>query len=334
YRDGWGVLTADEKNPTAEHTVRDAVQKLAIAHDYADGVRIYGLGIDHDAYQAMAGPLQQWQSRGAAWGQKREDPESHLERWRRDLGEGPYLGTLLNFERGLGRDLPGASAWPRIEVLRDLAEGRFTPAEAARRYPLMLVSKGKMPRSWPGLLAGYARAGGTLFLEFLPGWQLDASAGPPSPGEKEAGDQGVLTLEFAKLSGIEFHYEPRGFATRWRVAKPHPLTEGLAPVGVWQETTFKPGQSTYEYLASPVKPAGAEVLIEVEHEQCPYDGIHYVRKGTVNGIYPLLTVNSVDQGTVVRHYAAVSPREVLADAYPRLMTNLVRHAESGPKAAR
>ena len=36
-----------------EHVVRDAVQKLEIAHEYADGVRVYGLGIDHEAYQAM-----------------------------------------------------------------------------------------------------------------------------------------------------------------------------------------------------------------------------------------------------------------------------------------
>mgnify|MGYP000976989865 CR=1 FL=1 len=116
-------------------------------------------------------------------------------------------------------------------------------------------------------------------------------------------------------------------ARRWRVAKEHPLTKGLGPVGVWQEVSLKPGESTYGYLASPVRPAGAEVLIEVEHQRCPYDGVHYVRQDEVNGVFPLLTVHRVGNGTVVRHYAAVSLGEILGDAYPKLIANLVQGAE-------
>ena len=44
YQGGWGVLTPDEQNPSEDHIVRDAVQKLEIAHDFADGIRVYGLG--------------------------------------------------------------------------------------------------------------------------------------------------------------------------------------------------------------------------------------------------------------------------------------------------
>ncbi|MGC9319451.1 MAG: hypothetical protein ACP5KN_15565, partial [Armatimonadota bacterium] len=99
YERGWGVLTPDEQNPTEEHIVRDAVQKLEIAHQYADGVRVYGLGIDHPAYAAMAELLHGWQAEGSRWGLQRGDPESHLARWQRELGEGPYLGTLLSTER-------------------------------------------------------------------------------------------------------------------------------------------------------------------------------------------------------------------------------------------
>ena len=80
------------------------------------------------------------------------------------------------------------------------------------------------------------------------------------------------------------------------------------------------------YLVSPVKPNGAEVLVEVEHESCPYDGVHYARQGKINGTYPLLTANPVGKGLVVRHYAAVSPGAVFADAYPRLLANLLEIA--------
>ena len=323
YEQGWGVLTLDEKNPNVEHVVRDAVQKLEIAREYADGVRVYGVGIDHEAYQAMGKLLTRWQTGGEGWGRKRGDPESHLERWHSELGKGPFLGTLLNSERAMGRDLPKACPWPRVELVRRFQAGEFRPSNAAELHPLILVSKADMPRHWPGLLGDYAREGGTLMLEHLPGWRLDTEASPLREGETGAGDEGVLTLQFADLSGIDFHYERRGFATRWRVVKKHPLTEGLGEVGVWQKTSFREGESTYGYLVNPVKPNGAEVLVEVEHESCPYDGVHYARQGKINGTYPLLTANPVGKGLVARHYAAVSPDAVFADAYPRLLANLL-----------
>ncbi len=283
YKGGWGVLTPDEENPTVEHIVRDATQKLEIAHDYADGVRVYGLGIDHEAYRAMGELLHKWQAAGEDWGQRRGDPEAHLGRWQKGLGEGPFLGTLLNRERGLGASLPKASPWTRVELVRSFQAGEFDPAEVARRYPLLIVSRAKMPREWPGLLRQYAEAGGTLLVEFVPGWTLDTEVSPLHEGEEDAGDNCPTTLEMAALSGIEFHYEPRGFATRWRVVKEHPLTEGLSEIGAWREVPYEEGSSSYGHLVHPVKATDAEVLIEVELERCPYEGVGrgYVRQGEI-----------------------------------------------------
>jgi len=290
YGGGWGVLTPDEKNPSNEHIVRDATQKLTIAHDYSDGVRVYGLGIDHDAYKAMSKLLHNWQQAGASWGSQRGDPESHLERWQRDLGQGPFLGTLLEFERGLGRDLHKLSPWPRVELLRWFERGEFDPAAAARMHPLLLVSRANMPREWPVLLAEYARSGGTLALEYVPGWTLDTTKSPLREGEMKTGEGSPATLAFGELCGVRFLYERRGFATRWRVVKDHPLTRGLGDVGVWRDVPYKEGGNTYGYLVFPVRPTDAEVLIEVEHEACRYDGYAYARKGKITGTHPLLTV--------------------------------------------
>lgn len=331
HEGGWGVMTPDGKKPATEHTVRDATQKLEIAHEYADGIRIYGLGIKHEAYQAMGELLHKWQAAGRDWGQKRGDPESHLARWQKELGEGPFLGTLLNRDRGLAAALPNTCPWLRLELVRTFQGGNFDPAEAARRYPLLVVSKSRMSREWPGLLRDYAQAGGTLVLESVPGWWLDTEASPLVEGESEAGDQGVLTLAFGELSGVEFHYERRGFATRWRVVKDHPLTKGLGKPGVWHEVPYKEGGNTYGYLVHPAKATDGEVLIEVEHESCPYDGVSYLRQGKINGVYPLLTTKQVGRGFVVRHYAAVSPGTVFADGYQKLMENLLRLAEKNPK---
>jgi len=331
YQDGWGVLTPDEENPTVEHIVRDATQKLTIAHDYADGVRVYGLGIDHEAYQAMGELLHKWQGEEEPWGQQRGDPESHLGRWQAAAGEGPFLATLLDRERGLGRDLPRLSPWPRTELIRSFQAGSFEPATSAKRHPLLLVSKATMPREWPGLLAEYARAGGTLVLEFAPGWTLDTQASPLRAGEKEAGEACPTTVELAQMSGVEFRYEPRGFATRWRVVKEHPLTSGLGEVGVWHEVPYEEAANTYGYLVHPVQATDGEVLIEVEHEKCPYDGVSYARQGEATGIYPLLTVKQAGEGRVIRHYAHNSPATVFADAYERLVANIVALAEPGAR---
>jgi len=326
YQGGWGVLTPDEQNPTEEHIVRDAVQKLEIAHEYADGVRVYGLGIDHAAYQAMQPLLEQWQAEGSGWGQQRGDPESHLGRWQEQLGEGPYLGTLLSGERGLGAVLPRACPWPRVELARQFEHGEFDPEQAARRFPLLVVSRTEMPPEWPELLRRYAQAGGVLVLEMVPGWVTDAGVRALEADEEQRGESAPTTIALAELSGVEFHYEPRGFVTRWRVAAEHPLTQGLGEVGAWQASGWEEGESTYPFLAYPVVATDAEVLLEAEHEVCPYDGVAYVRQGTIAGTYPLLTVREVGEGLVVRHYAHTGPGSIMGEAYDTLVTNLLRLA--------
>ncbi len=328
YQGGWGVLTPDEQNPAEEHIVRDAAQKFEIAHEYADGVRVYGLGIGHAAYQAMEQLLHTWQAQDSDWGQERGDPESHLARWQQELGDGPYLGTLLSGERGLGRDLPRACPWPRVELVRYFERGEFDPVAAARRYPLLLASRATMPREWPGLLRRYAEAGGTLVLEMVPGWVVDAGVQALEADEADRGDEAPTTLEMAELSGIEFHYHQRGFATRRRVVEEHALTEGLGEVGAWQTVPFEEGGNTYPYLVHPVRATDAEVLIEVEHEVCPYDGVSYARRGEIAGTYPLLTVNQVGEGYVVRHYAHNSPAAVFGEVWEALLDNLLRLAEA------
>ena len=70
-----------------------------------------------------------------------------------------------------------------------------------------------------------------------------------------------------------------------------------------------------------------EVLVEVEHERCPYTGVAYERQGAIAGVFPLLTARREGKGLVVRHYAAVSPGAVLGDAYKRLLANIVHLAE-------
>jgi hypothetical protein len=322
YRGGWGVLAPDGQQPTTEHVIRDAAQKVGIAHPYADGVRVYGLGIDHEAYHAMGDLARQWRTAGDAWGAQRGDPESHLARWQAQPA-GLLLGTLLRSDQGLGHDVSRSGRWPQWELLRDLERGEFDPAQAAARYPLLVVSGETMLPAWPLLLEGYVRAGGTMALEFVPGWRLDSRATSPTEPKQRIGDGGVLTLQFASLSGVAFHYEPRGLATRWRVVKRHPLTEGLGEPGVWQATSAGNVKETYPYLVHPVEAAGGEVLIEVEHERCPYNGLAYVRQGTLAGIHPLLTVRKVGQGQVVRHYAAVNLETVLGKAYPQLVQNLL-----------
>jgi len=80
-----------------------------------------------------------------------------------------------------------------------------------------------------------------------------------------------------------------------------------------------------------VTPADGDVLIEVEHEQCPYDGRSYVRKGKTAGTHPLLTVKQLARGFVARHYAAVDPQAVFGKSYETLLANLVQMASSGDR---
>ncbi|MGC9318084.1 MAG: hypothetical protein ACP5KN_08620, partial [Armatimonadota bacterium] len=227
---------------------------------------------------------------------------------------------------------PRACPWPRVELVRQLERGEFDPRRAAERFPIIIVSRSKMPREWPDLLRRYAEAGGTLVLEMVPGWIVDAGVKALEAGEEQQGDQAPTTLALAELSGIEFHYGPRGFATRRRVVAQHPLTEGLGEVGRWQSVAYEEGASTYPYLVHPVRATEAEVLVEVEHEVCPYDGVSYVRQGEIAGVHPLLTVHRVGEGRVVRHYAHTSPATVFGETYQPLMDNLLRLA-GGSEAA-
>jgi hypothetical protein len=182
-----------------------------------------------------------------------------------------------------------------------------------------------MRREWADKLLAYAQAGGTLFLEEVPGWTLDLRDEMTPEGEKAVGDESPLTLKFAEASGILFRYEPRGFVTRYRVVAPHPLTEGLSQVGEWVTTPFGAKDSTYSRLAYNAKAGGATVLIEAEQERCPYDGVHYVRQGDILGVRPLLTATACGKGMVVRHYAHVSAPAVFGeDTFQRVAANLLR----------
>jgi len=78
----------------------------------------------------------------------------------------------------------------------------------------------------------------------------------------------------------------------------------------------------------PVRATDAEVLIEVEHEVCPYNGVIYARGGEIAGTYPLLTVSRVGDGHVVRHYAHNSPAAVFGEVWEALMDNLLQLAEA------
>jgi len=62
--------------------------------------------------------------------------------------------------------------------------------------------------------------------------------------------------------------------------------------------------------------------------RCPYDGVVYARQGEIAGVYPLLTVKQVGEGHVIRHYAATSPATVFAEAWQRLMANLLMFARA------
>ncbi len=140
---------------------------------------------------------------------------------------------------------------------------------------------------------------------------------------EDAGEKAATTVAISELSGVEFHYHPRGFATRWRVVKEHPLTAGMGEIGQWYDVPYAEGGNTYGYLCHPVVATDAEALIEVEHEKCPYDGVAYVRKGEILGVYPLLTARGVGEGTVVRQYSANSPATVFAEHYDTFVANLV-----------
>jgi len=275
------------------------------------------------------------------------------------------LSTSCVFAEEVPPSGPKRLAWVREHVLNTVAKFEFTQGydfrkEPEKLRPFLEAIKAQGFNTWDQMPIGgiwndreFASLERSLRVAGEVGLKVWATLSPPSGTEEIARmpldrrrEYYYTTVErFARLANehenfVAFTCDDTDYnwsfftpevlaemARRWRVAKEHPLTKGLGPVGVWQEVSLKPGESTYGYLASPVRPAGAEVLIEVEHQRCPYDGVHYVRQDEVNGVFPLLTVHRVGNGTVVRHYAAVSLGEILGDAYPKLIANLVQGAE-------
>ena len=82
-RAGWGVHYREGNKRFSEddirrgkvdeklfekHVCKDACLKLKIAHEYADAVRVYGLGIRHPAYREMGKMIRYWQERKIPWG--------------------------------------------------------------------------------------------------------------------------------------------------------------------------------------------------------------------------------------------------------------------------
>lgn len=191
-----------------------------------------------------------------------------------------------------------------------------------------------MRREWADLLQRYVELGGTLIVEGVPGWSLDLTDDYVREWEERTGDAAPGTLQFARLSGIRFRYNPRGAVTRIRLMQQHLLTESLDQTGEWLDIPWTEGTNNYGYLAYPVTAESASVLIEAEHEACPYDGVAYVRRGTINGVYPLLTVQPVGKGTVIRHYAHVSLPTVLGqERFEAFCANLVKFVETRYNAA-
>lgn len=135
YEKGWGVLTPDEQNPSVEHIVRDAAQKFEISHDYAIGTRIYGLGIDHPAYEAMGDLQKQWEHEGSDWGRADiSDPEKEVRKYRVALDNPPYFATLLQRPSELSEQLLRQLDVPQIDLHWRMMEDAFDPHEAVNRF--------------------------------------------------------------------------------------------------------------------------------------------------------------------------------------------------------
>ena len=184
-----------------------------------------------------------------------------------------------------------------------------------------------MRPAWGDPLQQYVEAGGTLIIEDVPGWSTDLSGGSSlNEWEAPTGDRAPGTLRFASLSGILFTYHHRGAVRRVRVVSEHPLTAGLQPPGEWIEIPYAADEDNYAHLAYPVKADGCTVLIEGEHETCRYDGVSYKLRGTISGTHPLITINSVGKGTVIRQYAPNSlPATIGRERYQIFAANLAQY---------
>ena len=304
YKGGWGVMTPDGKNPTVEHQCADARQKYEVAHEYADGVRLYGLGIIRPVYDTLKETVDRWQKEGKPWGWRGLDVEPYHPP-PKPPAKGKKLGTII--ERGYGViALAQQRGWVRHELYEQLNRG---PVDLSP-FPLLLVGRTRMSKSVVRQVEAYVRDGGTLFVQSVPGWVTDASDEPLAEGEIAQGNDASGTLAFARLSGVEFRYGPRGFVTRLRVVADHPFVAGL-PKGEWRVPFDEPLKNTYPYLAHPVRALDATVLIEAEHEVCPYNGVEYARQGKIRGVFPFVTVAKSGRGTVIRWYPNSSAHPIL-----------------------
>lgn len=189
-----------------------------------------------------------------------------------------------------------------------------------------------MRRSWADQLRRYAELGGTLIVQEVPGWYTDLSdGGGLHEWETPKGEGAPVTVAFGKLSGVDFRYYTRGAVTKVRVVEDHVLTTGMGD-GEWVEIPAGEDAANFSLLAFPVRAGEGKVLVECEHEACEYDGVAYRRHGTKSGPYPLVTINEVGAGVVLRQYACTSLPSVLGserfEIFARNVVEWVRESYS------
>ena len=326
YKGGWGVMTPDGKTPSVEHQCRDVLQKYEMTHEYADGVRLYGLGIDRPVYDTLRDAVEGWKQQEEPWGWRGLDVEPYRPP-DRVPPKGRRAGTIMDRTYGIV-ERAGERGWPRHDLYRELNRSESALDVSPASFPLLLVSRTTMSKAAIRRVEGYVRTGGTLVIQSVPGWRADTALEPLQEGEKLSGDDAWGTRAFARLAGVRFRYHPRGYVTRIRVVAEHPLTQGL-PLQVWRSTSEEPPANNYPYLAYPAEAADTTVLIEAEHELCPYNGVDYVRKGEIRGVFPLLTVRRDGRGAVVRCFAHVSPKTILgAEWFEVICERLLDWSES------
>ena len=308
YKGGWGVMTPDGKNPSDEHQCADVLQKYEVAHEYADGVRLYGLGIDYAVYDTLRDTVARWREEGSPWGWRGTDVEEYQPS-ARPVPDGKKLATII--QRGYGVvELARRRGWVRQELYQAICQAGPAEQVLTDDFPLVLASRTAMRKAVASRVEAYVRRGGVLFVQGVPGWRVDTDADPLREGEERIGNNSPGTSAFARLAGVRFRYHPRGFVTRVRVVADHPAVKAL-PMDTWRMTCDAAPRSNYPYLAYPVVVEDSIVLIEAEHEECPYNGVEYARTGKIRGTFPFLTVRQCGKGAVVRWYAHCSPAAVL-----------------------
>ncbi len=90
WYEGWGVSYPGQQHAPVSHYVEDAELKLTVAHEGADGVRVYGAGQNHDTYTAMGSLLLGWGAEGKEWGWAKDQLPDRGEIWL-PIGNPPHL---------------------------------------------------------------------------------------------------------------------------------------------------------------------------------------------------------------------------------------------------